>query len=128
MGTRDQEVAAEGGAGLVFDAKAMDAVDEQQGSILFVPTGVDLDENVSDASDRQLHAGARVDPGDRDHAGLGAKALFEAGDAGVGGRFGGIVVERDLAQRAAGAVGAVLERKSGDDVIVGRGEDLLTLG
>ncbi len=108
---------------LVLDAEGVHAVDREQHAV--APVGA---HRGGDLRERELDAGARVHPREREHAGA-------AGDAGpdglrdrAGGGLGGVVVELDAPERQPVAGGPQPQRLVGRVVVVLGGEELVATG
>src|ERR1700682_432126 len=66
----NEEVAAQFRQLRAVDSEAVDSVDTKQYAVLLIATGVDGLERIGDGADRQLYAGAGVNPGHSQHSSL----------------------------------------------------------
>ena len=73
----------------------------------------------------QLHAGARVDPGEGQHPGPRAEPAADGGDQPVRGHGRRVVVEADPPHPGPGPLGPQPQRLGGGVEVVGGGDDLL---
>jgi hypothetical protein len=101
----DQEVAAEGGHGIRFDAEGVDGVDADQHPAPLVAVAVVVGHGRADLGQGQLHPGAGVDPGEGEDAGPGAEPAADGGDQPVGGHGRRVPVEGDPPRAGAGPLG-----------------------